>query len=467
MKIMSLLFLIPPLVSLANVDMVMGDSAQDELIISWSLEDTVFAGKYAGGEFTQVVTEPGLNAGAVTIAIDDSQEKHILLAIYEEYDLGPENNRVLSYSCSDFAYESTHYLDNMEHEKIGFLKTADDRWDALLAHSSITFCSSVTQYVVLQYSYSISTSGILTTLAEGAWYESYYFNDYDYSSLYPARMAGPVASPGGNSLIGTSYGYNSSSQWLVSHTLMFDPDSTDLLCYTLGEGWDPNISGVMGLGSSSDSDMILLFADDSGEVNWSDFTAFSPIPETTNLLSWDFPGLNDPVAFTSTYELPGMLMVWYRDGQIRCRHWDGEWNNFDYFVANSVQPPDLEEIAVCADTDGYWIAWLPGEASEPEVVFVNFGDVTGVNEDECLQIEPAFLINPVTNPVTGSLSVEISGVSSGVVTVRDLSGRTVIESEVQAEGIHSLGELRAPGVYFVRLHHSAGEVSCRVVSILR
>ena len=277
-------------------------------------------------------------------------------------------------------------------------------------------------------------------------------------------MVGPVASPGGNSLIGTSYGYNSTSQWLVNHTLMYDPDSTDLLCYTLGEDWDPNISGVMGLGSSSDSDMILLFADDSGEVNWSDFTAFSPVPESANPLPWDLPALNDPVAFTSTFELAGMLMVWYADGEIRCRHWDGEWNNYDYFVANSVQPPNLKEIAVCADTDGYWIAWLPGDASEPEVVFINYDDVTDIEEEDFSPVEPTVRINPATNPVRSNLSVDILGVSSGVVTVRDICGRTVLESEIQGEGLHSLGELPVSGVYFIRLHYSEGNVSCKVVS---
>ncbi|MCK5787322.1 MAG: hypothetical protein KAH54_12295, partial [Candidatus Sabulitectum sp.] len=106
-----LIMFLLPVVSLANVDMVMGDAAQNELIISWSLEDTVFAGKYTGGEFTQVVMESGLNAGAVTIARDASEQKHILIALYIEDGLGSENNRVLSYSYNDFAHESTYYLD--------------------------------------------------------------------------------------------------------------------------------------------------------------------------------------------------------------------------------------------------------------------------------------------------------------------------------------------------------------------
>ncbi len=453
-----------PFISFANVDMVMGDAAQDELIISWAYGNSAYAGKYSSTEFTQVVSKPGMDAGAVTIATDAAEEKHILFVPYTGYGSG--NNEIISYSYSDFAYESTYYLYDQEHQRIGFVKTEDERWDALLGHSGITFCSSVTQLRMWQYSYSISVDGTLTQTGEGTWNKNYYGSECDGYSIYPAMMVGPVVCPGGNVLIGTSFGYNSSSsQWLVNHTLMFDPDSSDLLCYTIGEDWDPNLAGVMGLGCSSDTDMILLYADNTGEVNWSTFTAFSPVPESTEILPWDFPELDDPVAFTSTFELPGMLMVWYRDGEIRCRHWDGEWNNFDYFVAYSSYPPDLEEIAVCADTDGYWVAWLPGTASEPEVVFVNSDNVTGMDDRENTSIESGVFISPVANPACGYLSVEISGTASGVITVFDLSGRTVLESVIPGEGISSLGELPASGIYFIRLHHSTGVVSCKVISI--
>lgn len=460
MKVLSAVIILLPFLAQANVDMVMGNVAQDELIISWSYDNNAFAGKYTGTEFTQVVTEAGMDAVAVTIATDNSDEKHILFVPYTEY--GWESNKILSYSYNDFAYESTYYLQEQEHERIGFVKAQDERWDAFLAHSCISFCSSVTQLNMWQYSYSISTDGTLTETAAGFWDKYYYFmSERDYSSEY-IMMVGPVACTGSNVLTGTSCVYMTSSS--VNHTLMFDPDSTDLLCHTLGEGWNPELSGVMGLGCSLDTDMILLYSDNSGDVNWSAFGALSPVPESTEILPWDFPGLDDPMAFTSTFELPGMMMVWYKDGEIRCRHWNGEWNNYDYFVANSMFAPDLEEIAVCADTDGYWIAWLPGAASEPEVVFVSFGDVTGVEESEYQPIEPVSRINPVINPTCGNLSVEISGVSSGTVTVIDLSGRTVLEREIVGEGIHSLGELPVSGIYFVRLQHSSGDVSCRVVS---
>lgn len=466
MKVISALIILLPFLAQANVDMVMGDAAQDELIISWSYNNSSFAGKYSGTEFTQIVAKPGMNTGIVTIAEDSEDEKHILFLPYVQDEFG-DNAEVISYSYSDFAYEGTTPFYNMEtNDRFGFLKSQDDRWDVLLAYSYMAFTSSGAWLNISQSTYSIATNGDLSQTGEASWDNMYYNKGSEtLSQYYPAMMMGPVVCPGGYPLVATSFGCNSTQEWLVNHALVFDPNSTELLCHTIGEDWDPDLSGVMGLGSSSDTEAILVFADDTGDVNWSVFSAFTPVPESTAILPWGFPEFDDPMAFTSTFELPGMLMVWYRDGEIRCRHWDGQWNNYDYFVANSLHAPDIEEIAVCADTDGYWIAWLPGTASEPEVVFVNFNDVTGVAEDEYLTVDAILHISPLTNPVCGNLSVEVSGISCGIITVTDLCGRTVLEREIAGEGIHSLGELPASGIFFVRLHYSTGEVSCRVISM--
>lgn len=466
MKVVSIVIILLPFIAQANVDMVMGDVTQNELIISWSYDNSTFAGKYTGTEFTQVVAKPGLNTAIVTIARDSEDGKHILFLPYIQGESG-EQAKIISYAYGDFACESVFYYDNYEmNDRFGFLKSQDDRWDALLAYSCMFFTSSCACLNVSQSTYSISTDGDLSPTGGAFWEKMYYRRGSEtLLQYYPAMMVGPVACPDGYPLVATSFGCNSIQEWLANHSLVFDPNSTELLCHTIGEDWDPDLSGVMGLGSSSDTDAILIFADDTGDVNWSVFGAFSPVPESTDILPWDFPGLDDPMAFTSTFELPGMLMVWYRDNEIRCRHWNGEWNNYDYFVAYSLFAPDLEEIAVCADTDGYWIAWLPGTASEPEVVFVSFSDVTGVEESEYQPVDAILHISSLTNPVCGNLSVEVSGISCGIITVTDLCGRTVLEREIVGEGIHSLGELPVSGIYFVRLQHSSGNVSCRVVSI--
>lgn len=96
---------------------------------------------------------------------------------------------------------------------------------------------------------------------------------------------------------------------------------------------------------------------------------------------------------------------------------------------------------------------------------MSFNDVTGVAEDEYLIVDAILHISPLTNPVCGNLFVEVSGISCGIITVTDLCGRTVLEREIAGEGIHSLGELPASGIFFVRLHYSTGEVSCRVISM--
>ncbi len=459
-----LLFLLLPFISLANVDMVMGDTAENELIISWSLEDTVFAGKYVGGEFTQVVVKPGLNTGIVTIAKDSEDGKHVLFLPYG-YTFEPLYVEMYSYSYDDLACESVTSVLMQTNDTFRFLKSADDRWDAVLAHSYVLCTGSWSALLcVSQISWGVWTGGSLFELNEATWEKLYSYSDLR-SGDDAGLTAGPVVCPGGYPLFAVSFGlFSSSSEWVEHNYLMFDPDSADLLHSSILEGWDPDIAGVLGLGSSSDTDAVLIYSDDSGNVNWSTFGAFSPVPESTDILPWDFPESGDPLVFTSTYELPGMLMVWYKDGEIRCRHWNGEWNNYDYFVASSSYPTDTGEIAVCSNTDGYWIAWLPGTASEPEVVFISFDEVTGVESNESQPFETSIRINPVTNPVTGILCVEVSGISSGIAVVTDLSGRTVFESEILGEGIHSLGGLPVSGMYLVRLHHSTGIVSCRVVS---
>lgn len=464
-SILLLVLFLLSFISLANVDMVMGDLDQNELIISWSLADTVCAGKYTAGEFTQVITELDWDAGIVTIARDNQEGKHILFLPYRD-TFEPSYAEIYSHSYDDLARESATPVLMQSNDSFHFLKPSDDRWDALLTHSYVLYTGSWGALLcVSQLSWGVGTSGSLFEIIEATWDKFYSYSDIRYGDD-AGLTAGPVVCPGSYPLFAVSFGlFSSSSEWVEHNYLMFDPDLTDLLHFSILEGWDPDVAGVLGLGSSSDTDAVLVYSDDSGNVNWSTFGAFTPVPESTEILPWDFPEFGDPVAFTSTFELPGMLMVWYRDGEIRCRHWDGEWNNYDYFVTSSSYPPDIGEITVCSDTDGYWIAWLPGTASEPEVVFVSFDEVTGVESNESQPIETSIRINPVTNPVTGILSVEVSGVSSGIAVVNDLSGRTVSEGEILGEGIHSLGVLPVSGMYLVRLHHSTGIASCRVVSL--
>jgi len=471
MKLLLLLVVLTllPFSSGANVDMVMGDTANNELVIAWSYNNSAFAGKYTGSGFAQVVGIPGFNTGVVTVAEGEQNSRHILFLPSTQREFS-DPEIILSYSYSNFGFEDSLHLNNlgMFTNRFGFLKSADERWDALLAYSYMEFTSSFAELMVKQTSYSVTEQGELATLAEASWETRYYHKHpaTEVSYEYPTAMAGPVVCPGGYPLVATSFGNNGSVQhWLVAHSLSFNPDSTALLVWAISESWDPVVSGVMGLGCSSDSDAVLLFADETGDINWSHYTAYSPEPDLLEGFQWDSPAQGDPVAFTSTFELPGMLMVWYSDGEIRCRHWNGQWNSYDYFIANSLYPPDPEEIAVCADTDGYWVAWLPGIASEPEVVFVDFDDVTSVHENTNSPIESRTDVRPLSSPVEGLLSVNISGVSSGTVTVHDISGRTVYKCRVSEEGVHRLLEPPAPGVYFIVLQSSSGESSCRVVCI--
>jgi hypothetical protein len=466
-KTLFLPLLILPITSFANVDMVMGDADQNELIISWSQDNSVFLGKYSDGTYTDIIQHADRNAATVTKAVDSGSGEHVLLLPYVQGEFGVPT-QTFTYSYENLTLESVCPVASMQmNDRFGLLKTPDERWDALLAYSNIAFTSSAAIIWAEQTCYEINSSGDLTGI-NSAWWDKYYYfpPDSRQQSQYPAVMVGPVVCPGGFPLIATSFGYDGSTQgWLMNHSLVFDPDSSGLLCHTIGEWWDPLESGVLGLGSSSDTEAVLLFADSLGSMNWSLYTTLQPGPEGTSPLPWGFPDQDDPVAFSSAGSLPGMLMVWYRDGQIRCRHWNGQWNNYDYFIASSMSPPMLEGIAVCADTDGYWIAWLPVDASEPQVVFVNFGVVTDLPEQSSCSLDPVVFLRPLENPVRGSLSVEVFGTENGQISVIDLSGRIILQAEADREGVHQLGELPVPGVYLIRMCHPGGATTARVVSI--
>ena len=460
-----IVILILPLTALANVDMVMGDAAQDELIIGWAYSGSVFLGRYSGGTYTDVIEHQNRNAVTVTKATDSGSGEHILLLPYVDEEFGVPV-QIFTYSYGNLTFENYCPIPSMQmHDRFGFLKTPDPRWDALLAYSNVAFTSSVTILWAQQIYFDISPSGLLTGINFAYWEKDYYWKGYRQQKDVRAVMVGPVICPGGYSLIATSFGHDGSGGWLMNHSLLFDPDSSELLCHTIGEFWDPVEAGVMVLGSSSDTGAILLFADSLGEESWSYYTTFQPGPENTSLLPWSFPDHDDPVAMSPAAGLPGTLMVWYREGQIRCRHWNGQWNNYDYFVASSPQPPLIGDISVCADTDGYWIAWLPATEPEPLVAFIDFGSVTDLSEHSLGTLDPEVTLKPIGNPVSGTLSLEVLGIESGQIAVLDLSGRIVLRAEASGEGLYQLGELPVPGIYLIRLSYPGGEVTTRVVSI--
>ncbi len=467
MRMLSMILFYISAVCLANVDMIMGDEAQNELIIGWSHADTAFLGKYSSGVYTYVVEHSGMNAVAVTTSTDAGAGKHVLFLPYIDEELGVPV-QIFTYSYENLSPESYCPVPSMQmHDRFGFLKSSDERWDALLAYSNIAFTSSAAVIWAEQTYFEISSIGDLTG-TNSAYWEKYYWLDSTarLRSEYYGTMVGPVVCQGGFPLIATSFGCSGTTQnWLMNHSLLFDPDSSELLSHTIGEFWDPLESGVLGLGSSSETEAILLFADSLGSMCWSLYTTLLPGPESTSLLPWGFPDQDDPVAFSAATGLPGTLMVWYRDGQIRCRHWNGQWNSYDYPVASAPQPPMTGEIDVCADTDGYWIAWLPVTESEPLVAFVDFGAVTGLPDHATGSLDPFVVLRPLANPVRGPLAVEVLGTGIGQISVIDLSGRTVLQVGIDGEGVHQLGELPVPGVYLIWMHYPGGVASSRVISV--
>ncbi len=444
-----------------NVDIVMGDLNQDELVISWAIGDSCFVSKYYGGLFHEQVVLSGHSFGTLGLACDPSDGKHVLYAVTEQAQTSSDYIHVYVYE--DLNWENQEFIDPVSDGDVvslGFLKSPSEEWDAVLGGGALWITSIWTYVHAVQIAYNINEAGALE-IADYAQAIIQFYKDVDHTEAsYPGLLVGVIECPGGYPLMATSFGVY--GNYYKSHAFCFDPDSSELLYSELGnELCTPEYSGVIALGSSSDTETVLLFSNETGDVNWYEFLPSSPNPSDSLPYPWVYPRHNDPVAMTSTYDLPGILMVWYANGEIRCRHWEGGWNDFDHIASYTGGAVSEEDIAVVCDTDGYWITWLEGGSSEPVVVFIPFDDVTGISGET--ESTGGVFIRPFRNPSCGSMSFEITGVQTGTVSVFDISGRLVVRNEVQGEGIHTIDVTFSPGMYLVRLHCDTGDISCKVI----
>jgi hypothetical protein len=160
----------------------------------------------------------------------------------------------------------------------------------------------------------------------------------------------------------------------------------------------------------------------------------------------------------------GMLLAWVQGSELRCRHFDGEWNGYDHIVQTGLGSVADQDIAVCSDVDGYWIAWLESGAAEPELVYVPRDSVTGIAGGG---ISPAQLeLDLYPNPFAEVLHVQPSGFTGACrISVYDTAGRAVESAGiVNGSWEWDAGSLPA-GLYSVVAESPEGAVTRRVMHI--
>ena len=248
---------------------------------------------------------------------------------------------------------------------------------------------------------------------------------------------------------------------ILSHLHQEEPTIADDVgeMYTHGiwgyygeETFDISISA---LGSSS-SGGVGLWSDSSGVQFYSVFVD-SIAPASTDVYPFSHPTITESTAMTCNPSDNGILLAWYRDGEIRVRHWENEWNDFDHVVASGQASVSVSNIAVCSVDDGYWVAWLPEGAELPVLAYVDRGTVTGIVSFE----EPVgipVILHPSQNPFRESVNLTVEGNPLPQrLDVFDITGRLirVLENDSMSstflwDGRNTSGQEMPPGTYFIQ-----------------
>ncbi len=241
--------------------------------------------------------------------------------------------------------------------------------------------------------------------------------------------------------------------------------------YTIETYGIPFDLGLVGAGSNS-AESIALWEDTSSVLQYSVFTD-SIAPDVTYEFPFDAPDLTNPVAMSCNPEDPGLLLVWFDSilDQIRVRHYQDEWNDFDHVIASCPSGVSQGNIAVYSVADGYYVAWLPGSQSPPELVFVDRATVTGISDrGESSLISPVISIS--SNPFTECVSFTVENdVSIEELLVFDMSGRVVFtlqssdDGTFHWDGCSNTGSTVSSGVYFILGTGEKGIVSAGLVKL--
>lgn len=232
----------------------------------------------------------------------------------------------------------------------------------------------------------------------------------------------------------------------------------------------PTLS-LLGIGSNS-SESVVMWADTLDVVMYTVFTD-SIVPQSTSYFPFFNPGPEDAVAFSCNPDDPGMLMVWYEasSNEIRARHYQDEWNDFDHTVAVCLTNVEQGNIAVYSVDDGYWVAWFASGEDRPMLAFIERSIVTGITfEDEQQNLEPSMRI--ASNPFSESIAIFVENIDAELALhIFDMSGRLVrvlepLQSSVYIwDGSDYTGSQTEKGVYLIRGEVPGGYVSARLVKL--
>ncbi len=455
----------------ANVDMVpLHFMGNDYLYVSWiDGSGDARVARYEGITPVAEATFYDRTMASVAICLDDTDTPNLMLITS------------MDTFCTDTLYSLWFiFLDvqdqvpferiSIEHGQYGLIRHHHPLYDGLIAGFQYSYVSSGSDFYWFMQDYSINSSQIdLGTLL----YEVSPYPLGDAVEPFLNRMVGPVTCQDSRAIFATDrfkagyWGWPGNTMLMtLSHNPPIDP--VYLLCDTLTSTPDtlPCDPCVMTMGSCTDRGL-LLWADEWGAVHFSSYNCSEPAPVSTEPYSWAYPGNSNPCAMSCNPDDEGLLLAWYRNGEIRCRHFQADWNGFDHIVRNVTGAVYEGDIAVCSVEDGYWIAWLEEgtDAEYPELEFVPRDSVTSIGDSTTPPLECYLRICP--NPFSERLGISVEGLAgSATLRIFDLAGRLVYRSSSADSGIFNWNSSdMPPGTYIVTVGSDDFSASRRVILV--
>jgi len=237
---------------------------------------------------------------------------------------------------------------------------------------------------------------------------------------------------------------------LFSYTLYSETNYSSDWTRVIAAGSDLGITVALWGESGMDNVYTSIFIDDVQ-------------PTSTESFPFPYPR-NQPSAMSCHPYYDGMLLAWIQGSELRCRHFDGEWNGYDHIVQTGLGMVTDQNIAVCSDVDGYWIAWLENGASEPEVAFVPRDSVTGISGSGISSVEITLDLFP--NPFRNLLHIAPSGFTGNCrISIYDTAGR-IVESTTMSSDVWDWDASSIPtGLYSIVAESPEGTISRRVIHL--
>jgi hypothetical protein len=465
-------------VILADVEIVPLSTDSDVSFVSWVGEDEMsHLGRYEGDSLALEVTTVGDYDASVGVC-EFQPDSHIVLFITSTYNFYCDT--LMTFSPADFSrLDSRPLYGDYEHYRYSFLKYPDSRWDAFLAVFAYSFCSSITNLYWRTMELGVSPAGEVDSLFSLSLYQYKDGGPSGNDSFSYLEFFGPVTDASNWPMLSTSEIQPGGvwPSWGGLRSVVHNPpaDSTELLeaCFCSASSEEPDWPPtLMALGSCSD-EAVAVWEDADGVVHYSDFDCDSAEPLSSNVFPGSHPMEENWCAMSSNPGDEGILLVWYKSGSIRCRHYQDGWNDFEHVVESGIGTVNERDIAVSSVDEGYWIAYLSSGANEPELIFVDRSVVTGIENEGSSSVFPAISLDLFPNPCIGNLSIMPCGLSQtgfGRIMIHDCSGRLVREMTVEnIETGHSwdcldqYGEHCEAGVYFVTVESDQAAVTEKVL----